>query len=402
VLPNAGLPSVVDGRMHYDLTPSQLAEFHTRFVTELGVRVVGGCCGTTPEHLGAVVDAVRGLTPAARDASTIEHEPGAASIYTAVPFHQETSVLLVGERTNANGSKKFREAMLASDWDSCVQIGREQVKEGSHVVDLCVDYTGEDGVADMDALAPRFATEVSLPLMLDSTEAPVIEAGLQWFGGRAILNSVNLEDGDAPGTRLDRFLRLAREYGAAVVATCIDEEGQARTADWKVRAALSIHDLAVERYGLEPSDLLFDPLVLPISTGMEESRRDGAETIEGVRRIKAELPGVFTIVGLSNVSFGLNPAARHALNSVFLHELVEAGLDAAICHSGRIMPLSKIDAEVRDVCLDLIYDRRRDDYDPLQALIALFENVSAGTIEKEDRSGWPVERRLELRIVDGE
>ncbi len=402
VLPNAGLPSVVDGRMHYDLTPEQLAEFHVRFVSELGVRVVGGCCGTTPEHLGAVVDAVRGLTPAARDAGAIEHEPGAASIYTAVPFHQETSVLLVGERTNANGSKKFREAMLASDWDSCVQIGREQVKEGSHVVDLCVDYTGEDGVADMDALAPRFATEVSLPLMLDSTEAPVIEAGLQWFGGRAILNSVNLEDGDAPGTRLDRFLRLAREYGAAVVATCIDEEGQARTADWKVRAARSLHDLAVERYGLEPSDLLFDPLVLPISTGMEESRRDGAETIEGVRRIKTELPGVFTIVGLSNVSFGLNPAARHVLNSVFLHELVEAGLDAAICHSGRIMPLSKIDAEVRDVCLDLIYDRRRDDYDPLQALIALFENVSAGTVEKEDRSGWPVERRLELRIVDGE
>ena len=398
-LPNAGLPSVVDGKMHYDLTPEQLAAHHSRFVSDLGVSVVGGCCGTTPEHLAAVVEAVGSLTPAPRSPA---FEPGCTSIYTHVPFHQETSVLLVGERTNANGSKKFREAMLDSDWDTCVQMGKEQVKEGSHLVDLCVDYTGEDGVEDMSALAPRFATEVSLPLMLDSTEPPVIEAGLQWFGGKAVLNSVNLEDGAAEGTRLDRFLRLAREYGAAVVATCIDEEGQARTAEWKVRAARAIHDLAVERYGLSPGDLLFDPLVLPISTGMEESRRDGVETIEGVRRIKAELPGVFTIVGLSNVSFGLNPAARHVLNSVFLHELMEAGLDAAIAHSGRIMPLSRIDERAREVCLDLIYDRRRDGYDPLQELIALFEGVAAGAVEKEDRSGWPVEQRLEARIVDGD
>ena len=398
-LPNAGLPSVVDGKMHYDLTPAQLAEYHERFVTELGVSVIGGCCGTTPEHLRAVVERCADLQPSLRNPV---HEPGAASIYTAVPFHQDTSFLVVGERTNANGSLKFREAMLASDWDTCVAMAKDQVKEGAHVLDVCVDYTGEDGVSDMDEVASRFATQSSIPLMLDSTEPPVIEAGLQWIGGKAILNSVNLEDGDAPGTRLDRFLSLAREYGAAVVCTCIDQEGQARTAEWKLRAAKAIHDLAVERYGLEPGDLLFDPLALPLSTGMEESRRDGIETIEGIRLIKAELPGVYTILGLSNVSFGLTPAARHVLNSVFLHECVEAGLDAAIVHAARIMPLSRIPEEQRRVCLDLIYDRRTQDYDPLQELLGLFEGVSSPTVEKEDRSGWPVEQRLEQRIIDGD
>ena len=398
-LPNAGLPSVVDGKMHYDLTPQQLADHHERFVTELGVSVIGGCCGSTPEHLKAVVERCRDLEPARRNPAW---EAGASSIYTAVPFHQDTSFLVVGERTNANGSKKFREAMLADDWDTCVAMAREQVKEGAHVLDVCVDYTGEDGVSDMDEIARRFATQASIPLMLDSTEPAVIEAGLQWIGGKPVLNSVNLEDGDAPGTRLDRFLSLAREYGAAVVCTCIDQEGQARTREWKLRAAKAIHDLAVDRYGLEPGDLLFDTLALPLSTGMEESRKDGIETIEGIRLIKAELPGVHTILGLSNVSFGLVPAARHVLNSVFLHECVEAGLDAAIVHAARIMPLSKIPERQRDVCLDLIYDRRRDGYDPLQELLALFEGVSSATLEKEDRSGWPVEERLKQRIIDGD
>ncbi|HUQ63967.1 MAG TPA: methionine synthase, partial [Acidimicrobiales bacterium] len=398
-LPNAGLPSVVDGEMHYDLTPDQLAEYHAGFIGELGVQVIGGCCGTTPEHLRAVVDRCGSLTPAAR---TPEHEPGAASIYTHVPFHQDTSFLVVGERTNANGSKKFREAMLADDWDTCVAMGRDQVKEGAHLLDVCVDYTGEDGGRDMDEIASRFATQVSIPLVLDSTEPAVIEAGLQWIGGKPVLNSVNLEDGDAPGTRFDRFFSLAREYGAAVVCTCIDQEGQARTADWKLRAARAIRDLAVDRYGMEPTDLLFDALALPLSTGMEESRRDGIETIEGIKRIKAELPGVSTILGLSNVSFGLNPAARHVLNSVFLHECVEAGLDAAIVHAGRIMPLSKIPDRQREVCLDLVYDRRRPGYDPLQELLGLFEGVTATAVEKEDRSGWPVGERLKHRIIDGE
>ncbi|MDP8986884.1 MAG: methionine synthase, partial [Actinomycetota bacterium] len=398
-LPNAGLPSVVDGEMHYDLSPDQLAEHHHRFVTELGVSVVGGCCGTTPEHLRAVVERCAELTPAPRSPV---HEPGAASIYTAVPFRQETSFLVVGERTNANGSRKFREAMLADDWETCVAMAKDQVKEGAHVLDVCVDYTGEDGVADMEEIARRFATQSAQPLMLDSTEPDVIETGLQWIGGRPVLNSVNLEDGDAPGTRLDRFLSLAREYGAAVVCTCIDTEGQARTADWKLRAARAIHDLAVERYGLEPSDLLFDPLALPLSTGMEESRRDGIETIEGIRRIKAELPGVSTILGLSNVSFGLTPAARHVLNSVFLHECLGAGLDAAIVHAGRIMPLNKIDDRAREICLDLVYDRRRPGYDPLQELLAAFEGVTSAAVDKEDRSGWPVGERLRARIIDGD
>ncbi len=401
VLPNAGLPSVVDGQMHYDLTPAELAEHHARFITEYGVSVVGGCCGTTPAHLAAVVERCHPLVPRVRQP---EVEPGVASIYSHVPYDQSPSFLVVGERTNANGSKKFREAMLADDWDTCVAMAREAVKGGAHVLDVCVDYTGEDGVSDMREVASRFATQATLPIMLDSTEPDVIETGLQLIAGKPILNSVNLEDGDAPGTRLDRFLSLAREYGAAVVCTCIDEEGQARTAEWKLRAAEAIYHLAVDRYGLAPVDLLFDPLVLPISTGMEESRRDGIETIEGIRRIKNALPGVGTIVGLSNVSFGLSPAARHALNSVFLHECQEAGLDAAIVHAARIMPLNKIDPRVVEVCLDLIYDRRDEakGYDPLAELLRIFEGVSSAAVATEDRSGWPVERRLEQRIVDGD
>jgi 5-methyltetrahydrofolate--homocysteine methyltransferase len=245
------------------------------------------------------------------------------------------------------------------------------------------------------------ATQSSVPLMIDSTEAPVVEAALQWLGGRPVLNSVNLEEGDGEGTRLDGFLRLAREYGAAVVCTCIDEEGQARTAEWKVRAAKAIHAVAVERYGLEPSDLIFDPLALPLSTGMEESRRDGIETLAAITAIKKQLPGVHTILGLSNVSFGLNPAARQVLNSVFLHECVEAGLDAAIVHASKILPLARIDERARQVCLDLVHDRRTEDYDPLQELLSMFEGVSATAAPPDAHADWPVERRLEQRIVDG-
>jgi len=399
IQPNAGLPSVVDGAMHYDLTPEQLADHLERFVVEHGVTIVGGCCGTTPEHLAAVVDRCRHARPAARHPTW---EPSVSSIYSAVPLRQDTSFLVVGERTNANGSKRFREAMLSGDWDTCVAMARDQVREGAHVLDVCVDYTGADGVADMAEVARRFATDASVPIMVDSTEAPVVQTALERLGGRSLINSVNLEEGDAPGGRLDRFLSLAREHGAAVVATCIDTEGQARTAEWKLRAARAIFDIAVDRYGLAPEDLVFDPLVLPLSTGMEESRRDGIETIEGIRRIKAELPGVHTIVGLSNVSFGLAPAARHVLNSMFLHECVAAGLDAAIVHAARILPLSRIDDEAKQVCLDLIYDRRRAGYDPLARLLEMFEGVTADTVAREDRSGWPVEQRLEHRIVDGD
>jgi 5-methyltetrahydrofolate--homocysteine methyltransferase len=398
-LPNAGLPSVVEGRTHYDLTPDELAAAHDRFTRELGVNIVGGCCGTTPEHLRRVVETVWGREPVTR---APQFEPGASSIYSHVPFRQDVSFLVVGERTNANGSRKFRDAMLEADWDSCVQMARDQVREGAHVLDVCVDYVGRDGVADMHEIAQRFSTQSSIPLMLDSTEAATIEAGLQHLGGKPILNSVNLEDGDGEGTRFDRFLRLAREYGCAVVCTCIDERGQGRTTEWKVEVARRICQLATERYGLEPTDLIFDALALTLGTGIEESRRDGMETIEAIRRIKAELPGVSTILGVSNASFGLKPAARHVLNSVFLHECVEAGLDAAIVHAARIMPMHKIDERARELALDLVYDRRRDGYDPLTEFMAFFEGVESSAVEREDRSGWPVEDRLKARIVDGE
>ena len=398
-LPNAGMPSVVDGKMHYDLTPPQLADYHRRFVTDFGVQVVGGCCGTTVEHIAAVVEAVKDLTPAPR---SVEHDDGATSIYSFTPFEQQLTYLSIGERTNANGSKKFRDAMLEGDWDTCVAMAREQEREGAHVLDVCVDYVGRDGTADMDEIASRFATQATVPLMIDSTEPAVIETALQWIGGRAILNSVNLEDGDAPGTRLDRFLSLAREYGAAVVCTCIDQEGQARTPEWKLKAARAIHDIAVHRYGLEPGDLFFDPLALTLGTGMEESRGDGASTLEGIRLIKEHLPGVHTTLGLSNISFGLNPAARHVLNSVYLHEAAKAGLDSAIVHAARITPLARIPEEQKQICLDVIYDRRTDTYDPLHELLSMFEGVSTAAVEKEDRSGWPIEQRLSTRIIEGD
>ncbi|WP_419919854.1 methionine synthase [Candidatus Poriferisocius sp.] len=406
--PNAGLPRVVDGRMHYDVGPDEFADHLARYITDLGISVVGGCCGTTSEHLKAVIDRCGHLTPARR---TGRLTPSATSIYTAVPFDQDTSFLMVGERTNANGSRKFRDAMLESDWDGCAQIARDQVSEGAHLLDLCVDYVGRDGTADMDELARRFATGVTVPLVLDSTEPDVMQAGLEWIGGRAVLNSANLEDGEGQESRLHRVLSLAREHGAAVVCLLIDEEGQARDLEWKMRVAHRLHHLAVERYGLAPPDLIFDTLTFPLSTGDEDLRKDGLATIEAIRRIKAELPGTYTILGVSNVSFGLRPAARHVLNSVFLHECLAAGLDSAIVHAGRIIPLNRVEPHHRDVCLDLIYDRRgaagiasggREGYDPLMELMAAFENVAVAATAGEDRSGWPVEQRLEQRIIDGD
>ncbi len=404
-LPNAGLPSVVDGKMHYDLSEDDLAKFHVDFVDNLGVSVIGGCCGTTPEHLECVVKAIQDKK---RKIINFTHEAAASSLYSTVPFEQESSVLLIGERTNANGSKQFREAMLKGDFETTTQMAKDQIAEGAHMLDVCVDYTGANGVKDMEEVIKRLATVSTVPIVVDSTEPPVIETALKWLGGRAVLNSVNLEDGDGEGTRLDRFLTLAKEYGAAVICTCIDTDGQARTREWKLKAARSIYDLATKKYGLLPEDLIFDALALPLSTGMEEGRKDGIETIEGIRLIKQELKGCHTVLGLSNVSFGLNSAARQALNSVFLHECQEAGLDAAIVHAGKILPLHKIDPVVRQVCEDLIYDRRRDEnseqgaYDPLQELLKLFEGVSSVKTTKEDRSSMPLEQRLELRIVDGD
>ena len=329
-------------------------------------------------------------------------EPSVTSIYTPVPIEQDLSFLIIGERTNANGSKAFREAMLAGDWDTCTKMANEQVREGAHVLDVCVDYVGRDGAVDMDEIAKRFATQASVPLVLDSTETPVLEAGLRHIGGRAILNSANLEDGELPGSRFDRVLSLAREYGAAVICLLIDERGQARDVEWKMEIAHRIHEIATERYGLSARDLIFDTLTFPLSTGDDDLRRDAIYSIEAIKRIKAEIPGAHTTLGVSNVSFGLNPAARHALNSVFLHEAVQAGLDSAIVHAGKIVPLNRFPDEQREVCLDLVWDRRRPDYDPLQRLLEVFADVKSTKTEKPDRSGLPVHERLHHRIIDGD
>ncbi|MFM9084276.1 MAG: methionine synthase [Actinomycetota bacterium] len=399
VMPNAGLPSVVDGRTHYDLTPEQLAEYHVRHVRDLGIGIVGGCCGTTPEHLRLVVEAVRDIEPKRR---TPVAEPSVTSLYSPVPLEQDNSFLIIGERTNANGSKAFREAMLREDWDTCLKMATDQIREGSHVLDVCVDYVGRDGTVDMDEIASRFATQASVPLVLDSTEPQVMEAGLVHTGGRCILNSANLEDGEEPGSRLDRVFSLARDYGAAVICLLIDERGQARDVEWKMEVAHRLHTIATEKYGLHASDLIFDALTFPIGTGDEDLRKDGIATLEAIKRIKDEIPGAYTTLGLSNVSFGLSPATRQVLNSVFLHEAREHGLDSAIVHASKILPLARIPEEQITVCQDLIYDRRTADYDPLTRLLELVAGVSTVEAVKEDRSDWPIERILRQRIIDGD
>jgi 5-methyltetrahydrofolate--homocysteine methyltransferase len=402
VMPNAGLPELTPDGAVYPLRPEELAVALARFISEYGVRLVGGCCGTTPEHVAAIVRAAGDAVPARRSPRV---EPGVASLYHHVPFAQDASVLMVGERTNANGSKAFREAMLAADYDSCVRIARDQARDGSHLLDVCVDYVGRDGAADMREVAGRFATASTLPIMLDSTEPGVIEAGLEMLGGRCVVNSVNFEDGDGPESRYGRVMPIVAEHGAAVVALTIDEEGQARTAEWKVRVAGRLIDDLTGRWGLARADILVDCLTFPIATGQEETRRDAIETIEAIREISRRYPGVNFTLGVSNVSFGLNPAARQVLNSVFLHECAQAGLTSAIVHASKILPMAKVPAEHREVALDLVYDRRREGYDPLARFIELFEGVdaaSARATRAEELASLPLEERLRRRIVDGE
>ncbi|MEP6696289.1 MAG: methionine synthase, partial [Pseudonocardiales bacterium] len=402
VMPNAGLPELGPRGATYPLTPEELGKALATFVGDYGTTLVGGCCGTTPEHIRAVVDAVAGVQPARRKPRP---EPGAASLYQSVAFRQDTSYLAIGERTNANGSKAFRGAMLAGRWDDCVEIARQQTRDGSHLLDLCVDYVGRDGAADMAELAGRFATASTLPLVLDSTEWGVVEAGLEHLGGRAVINSVNYEDGDGPDSRIAKMMPLVKEHGAAVIALCIDEEGQARTKEWKVRVASRLVEDLTGNWGMRVEDILIDALTFPISTGQEETRRDALETIEAIREIKRCYPEVQTTLGLSNVSFGLNPAGRHVLNSVFLHECVNAGLDSAIVHPSRIMPMSRIPDRQREIALDMVYDRRREGYDPLQEFLKAFEGVEA-TDARATRAAelaqLPLSERLERRIVDGE
>ncbi|MFF2148236.1 methionine synthase [Kitasatospora sp. NPDC058190] len=401
-MPNAGLPVLGKDGAHYPLSPAELAEAHDVFTREYGLSLVGGCCGTTPEHLRQVVERVQGRPIAPRRP---QPEPSAASLYQAVPFRQDTSYLAIGERTNANGSKKFRESMLAGDWQACVEIARDQIRDGSHLLDLCVDYVGRDGVADMKEIAGRLATASTLPIVLDSTEPPVLRAGLEALGGRAVLNSVNYEDGNAPDSRFGRIASLAREHGAGLIALTIDEQGQARTADKKVEIAERLIAELTADYGIDEGSILVDCLTFTLATGQEESRRDGIETIEAIRELKRRHPNVQTTLGLSNISFGLNPAARVVLNSVFLHECVEAGLDSAIVHASKILPISRIPEDQREAALDLVYDRRRDGYDPLQRLLELFENVSTASVKAskaEELAALPLEDRLQRRIIDGE
>jgi 5-methyltetrahydrofolate--homocysteine methyltransferase len=407
-MPNAGLPVLTADGAHYPLTPAELAAAHDHFTRDYGLALVGGCCGTTPEHLRAVVERVGGREVRPREHVT---EAAAASLYQSVPFRQDTSYLSIGERTNANGSKAFREAMLAQDWEACVEIARAQIRDGAHLLDLCVDYVGRDGAGDMRELAGRLATASTLPLVLDSTEPAVLEAGLQMLGGRAVVNSVNYEDGDGPGSRFAQIVPLIKEYGAAVVALTIDEEGQARTADWKARVADRLITDLRDNHGIPPQDVLVDCLTFPIATGQEETRRDGIETIEAIRRIKHAHPDVQTTLGLSNISFGLNPAARQVLNSVFLHECIEAGLDSAIVHASKILPIARIGEEQLAVARDLVYDRREyaEDgtvsYDPLGRFLDLFTGVTAQASKEskaEELAALPLNERLQRRIIDGE
>jgi 5-methyltetrahydrofolate--homocysteine methyltransferase len=423
-IPNAGLPENIGGVAHYRLTPVEMKMQLLHFVEDLGVQVIGGCCGTTPAHIGALAELAAEMKPAprpVRGASVTEAaeqpdprpslnmEPAAASIYGTTPYLQDNSFLIIGERLNASGSKKVRELLAEEDWDGLVAVARSQVKENAHVLDVNVDYVGRDGERDMHELVSRLVTNVNLPLMLDSTEWQKMEAGLKVAGGKCLLNSTNYEDGPE---RFFKVLELARDYGAGVVIGTIDEEGMARTAEKKFAIAQRAYRDALE-FGIPARELFYDPLALPISTGIEEDRLNGAATVESIRMMRERLPGVHVVLGVSNVSFGLSPAARIVLNSVFLHECCQAGMDAAIVSPAKILPLAKISDEHQQVCLDLIYDRRRFEsdqpgaictYDPLTVLTTLFEGVSAREARASGPSlaDLPIEERLKQHIIDGE
>ena len=408
VMPNAGLPVLTSDGAYYPLTPDELALAEVAFVREFGAGLVGGCCGTTPAHIAAVAQAVSTLSPARPQ---IELEPGLASLYQLQPYDQTVTYFGIGERTNANGSKAFREAMLSENWEECIEIAKAQTRDGAHALDVCVDYVGRDGVRDMHEIVSRLATSSTLPLVLDSTEPSVLQAGLEAYGGRALVNSVNFEDGDGPNSRYQRIMPLVREHGAAVVALTIDEAGQARTAETKLQIARRLIDDLTNKWGMKLTDIMVDTLTFPIATGQDETRRDGIETIEAIRQLHIEFPGIQSTLGISNISFGLNPAARQVLNSVFLSECTKVGLTAAIVHSAKILPLNKIPSEQLEASLALIYDKRTYDidgnltFDPLTNFLEVFSGVDA-TAAKASRAdelaAMPLNERLKQRIIDGE
>jgi len=408
VMPNAGLPILSGNGAYYPLSAEEMASAQSAFVREFGAGLVGGCCGTTPAHINAIANAVKEIQGGRPE---FEDDPGLASLYQHQPYDQTVTYLSIGERTNANGSKAFREAMLAENWDECIEIAKSQTRDGAHALDVCVDYVGRNGVADMRQLVSRLATSSTLPLVLDSTEPAVIEAGLEHYGGRALINSVNYEDGDGPTSRFTRMMSLAKEHGAAVVALTIDETGQARTAETKLGIARRLVADITENWGMRLSDIVVDTLTFPIATGQDETRRDGIETIEAIRALHTEFPGIQSTLGISNISFGLNPAARQVLNSVFLSECVKVGLTSAIVHSAKIIPLNQIPSEQLKASMELIYDAREYDsdgnvsYDPLNNFLDVFSGVDSAAAKisrAEELAAMPLNERLRQRIIDGE
>ena len=401
VLPNAGLPELVDGQTHYPLGPDELAGWLERFIAEDGVNVIGGCCGTEIEHIQALDSMLKKLaaddhrpSPKARE---VHPTPGLASLFSAVEYRQENAYLSIGERCNANGSKKFREHQAAEDWDACVAMGREQVKEGSHALDVCTAYVGRDEITDMTEVVTRLRGSADAPLVFDSTELPVLESSLALYGGKGVINSINFEDGEQPPAAR---LTLARRFGAGVIALTIDEDGMAKKAEDKLRIARRLVEFACEKYGLPAADLMIDPLTFTICTGNEDDRKLGLWTLEAIEALAKEFPDIQIILGLSNISFGLNPAARHVLNSVYMDYAMQRGLTGAIVHTSKIMPLHKIPPDEVEAAEDLIFDRRREGHDPLQAFMALFADRKTAVIKKERPA--EVEKRLAQRIVDGD
>jgi len=400
VLPNAGLPELVDGKTRYPLSPEEMTSWVERFVREDGIHLIGGCCGTTTHHIGALDAMLKRLggqrpTPAKR---TPVWMPSVASLYQQVPLLQENSYFSIGERCNANGSRAWRQLQEKADWDGCVAMGREQIAEGSNSLDVCTAFVGRDEMFEMSEVIRRFTSSVNSPLVIDSTETPIIEAALKLHGGKPIINSINFEEGE--GAAHDR-MKLAKKFGAAVIALTIDEKGMAKTAEEKLAIASRLVDFACGQYGLPQSDLMIDPLTFTVGTGMEGDRKLGQWTLDGIRMIRDRFPEVQIVLGLSNISFGLNPASRAVLNSVFLDLAVKAGMTGAIVHVSKIRPLHLIDPAEAKVCEDLIFDRRTEDYDPLQALLAMFADRKAVDAVKKTRAET-VEGRLKDRIVDGD
>jgi 5-methyltetrahydrofolate--homocysteine methyltransferase len=402
VQPNAGLPELVDGRTHYPLTPEELAVWLERFVAEDGVTLIGGCCGTNNTHVAALDAMLRRRAGAARRPAPVARKPvwvpSVASLYSATALRQENAYFSIGERCNANGSKKWRELQAVNDWDGCIAMGREQVGEGSNSLDICTAFVGRDELYEMSEVIRRFTASVNAPLVIDSTETNVIEAALKLHGGKPIINSINFEEGERAAR--DRML-LAKKFGAAVIALTIDEAGMAKTAEDKLRIARRLVEFACDRHGLPQSDLLIDPLTFTIATGNEDDRKLGQWTLEGIRMIREAFPDIQIMLGLSNISFGLNPAARHVLNSVFLDHALRAGMTGAIVHVSKIKPLHQIPPEEVQVAEDLIFDRRREGYDPLQRMLELFADRKAADTGKRKRAET-VEGRLKDRIVDGD